>query len=589
MSPLLLHDASVDPGNNKSIRTKLTGELLLNNAFLNKGSAFPENERKLFGLIGLLPYSINTLEEQCQRAYKQYCQCPEPLLKNSFLQSLHEQNEVLFYGLLERHLREMLPIIYTPTEGEYIERYSYEFRKPRGVYLTYPVANDIENLLYNNVVKNNTHPKDIDLIVVTDSEEILGIGDQGVGGVGISVAKLVLYTLLGGVHPGRVIPVVLDVGTNNEKLLNDPLYMGWRRKRLPPKEYYEFIDRFVQSVRNKFPNAYLHWEDFGLSNARKILDKYQDQLCTFNDDIQGTGAVTLASIIAALEVTDRKLVDQRIVIFGAGTAGIGISDQLTAAIARDSNLSMEEAARKVWLVDKVGLIHERIPQEKLSSGQSNYSHPFDEISSWKSISSAQDFPTYSLLDVVKNVKPTILIGTSTAPNTWTQEIIENMAAGCEFPIVFPLSNPTRLAEAKPSDIITWTKGKALIATGSPFPDTKWEEESFEIAECNNSFVYPGIGLGCVVCKPSLMTDDLIWAAVQSLAEHSPAVKNKNRHLSLLPRIEDSKEVSVMIACAIVREATKKGLARVKIASDEIEKKVRDAMWNPEYVPLEYID
>ncbi|ORX66099.1 malate dehydrogenase [Basidiobolus meristosporus CBS 931.73] len=574
-SQVTLHDASKRPGNRKSISTRLTGELLLNNSLLNKGSAFTQEERETFGLNGLLPYSINTLEEQCQRAYKQYACCPYPLAKNEFLQSLHEQNEVLFYGLLERHLREMLPIIYTPTEGEYIEKYSYEFRKPRGVYLTYPAADDIAGLLFNGTVRNNARPDDIDLIVVTDSEEILGIGDQGVGGIGISVAKLVLYTLLGGIHPGRVIPVVLDVGTNNQKLLDDPLYMGWREKRLPTKEYDNFVEKFVKAVQIKFPNAYLHWEDFGLSNARRILNRYQDRLCTFNDDIQGTGAITLVCILAALKV----------IIFGAGTAGIGIADQITAALVREARMSVEEAAKKIWLVDRVGLIHQKIPPEKLSFGQCNYSRPFEEVSSWKS-TSTEEYPTYSLFEVVQNIHPTILIGTSTAPNTWTQQIIEAMASECEFPMIFPLSNPTAPRRSKPCDITKWTKGKALIATGSPFPATKWKEQSFEIAECNNSFIYPGIGLGCVVCKPSRLTDDLIWAAVQSLSEHSPAVRKQDRTLSLLPSVEESKKASVIVACAVIKEALKRGLAKVDIAPDEIEGRVVDAMWRPEYVPLE---
>ena len=450
----------------------LTGTALLRTPYLNKGSAFTEQERNEFELHGILPSKVNSLQEQVSRAYDQYNTHQTALGKNTFMTSMKEQNEVLYYRLIQDHLKEMFPIIYTPTEGDAIADYSRLFRRPEGCFLNISEPDRIEEAL------DRYGPAEyIDIIACSDGEQILGIGDQGAGAILISIAKLVLYTLCAGIHPNRVLPVGLDVGTDNQELLTDDLYLGVHRPRVRGEEYDAFIDRFVQACQKRYPKAYIHFEDFGLQNARRILDKYTAQIACFNDDVQGTGAVTLAAIYAAIHVAKLKIGELRVVVFGAGSAGTGIADQIRDAISVESQTSKEEAANQIWCVDKPGLLLQSM-NDDLTFAQ----HPYaKDDSQW------EDASKKSLLDVIKVVKPHVLIGTSTKPRSFTKEIVQEMAKHVDRPIIFPLSNPTRLHEADPKSLFEWTDGRVLTATGSPFPpvETKKGRER-EIAECNNS-------------------------------------------------------------------------------------------------------
>lgn len=560
------------------INCALTGASLLNTPYLNKGSAFPVEERRKFNLTGLLPQGVQTLEQQCKRAYDQYSTRPNDLAKNTFLTSLKDQNEVLYYKLIQLHLDEMMSVVYTPTEGDAIQNYSRLFRRPEGCYLNIHEQDQVhENLAqWGNA-------EDIDYIVVTDGEEILGIGDQGVGGILISVAKLVLTTLCGGIHPNRTLPVVLDCGTDNEELLNDELYLGLREKRVRGEEYGKFVDTFVQSARKLYPKAYIHFEDFGLSNARRLLDRYRPDFACFNDDVQGTGCVTLAAIMAGLHVSKQKFKDLRMVVFGAGSAGLGIADQVRDAIATEGGISHEEASKQIWLIDKPGLLTSEI---EVSDAQKSF---VKAASEWK------DKDT-DLLSVIKAVRPNVLVGTSTVPGAFTEDVIKAMAEHHERPIVLPLSNPTRLHEAKPEDILKWTNGKALVATGSPFPPVKgpWGESGSEvtidIAECNNSVVFPGIGLACVLSRAEHLTDRMLVAAVEAVASLSPALKDPTA--PLLPDVDTVRDVSVRIARHVIQvalnddEATQEGIPE---EDDELEEWIREQMWNPAYRPLKFVE
>ncbi|KAJ4146442.1 NAD-dependent malic enzyme, mitochondrial [Fusarium falciforme] len=547
------------------IHCALTGASLLNTPYLNKGSAFPVEERRKFNLIGLLPQGVQTLEQQCKRAYDQYSTRPNDLAKNTFLTSLKDQNEVLYYKLIQLHLDEMMSVVYTPTEGDAIQNYSRLFRRPEGCYLNIHEQDQV----HDNLAQWG-NAEDIDYIVVTDGEEILGIGDQGVGGILISVAKLVLTTLCGGIHPNRTLPVVLDCGTDNEELLNDELYLGLREKRVRGEEYGKFVDTFVQSARKLYPKAYIHFEDFGLSNARRLLDRYRPDFACFNDDVQGTGCVTLAAIMAGLHVSKQKLKDLRMVVFGAGSAGLGIADQVRDAIATEGDISHEEASKQIWF---------QMPKRALSKAASE----------WK------DKDT-DLLSVIKAVRPNVLVGTSTVPGAFTEDVIKAMAEHHERPIVLPLSNPTRLHEAKPEDILNWTNGKALVATGSPFPPVKgpWGESGSEvtidIAECNNSVVFPGIGLACVLSRAEHLTDRMLVAAVEAVASLSPALKDPTA--PLLPDVNSVRDVSARIARHVIQvalnddEATQEGIPE---EDEELEEWIKEQMWNPAYRPLKFVE
>lgn len=551
------------------IETSICGKPLLTTPQLNKSTAFTSEERREFGLLGKLPHRIETLDEQVKRAYLQYSAYTSRLQQNIYLNNLHDKNQVLFYKLISRHLAEMLPTIYTPIVGTAVKRYSLEYRQPRGLYITHSDKNQIED-----IIRNRSNPE-IDLIVVTDGEGVLGIGDQGIGGMDIPVAKLMVYSLCGGIDPTRTLPVFLDVGTNNQELLNDPLYLGCQHPRINTEQYDAFILSFVNTVRKHFPNAFLHWEDFGRGNARRILDQFQDELCTFNDDIQGTGAVTLAALLAACDVTTVALENHRIVVFGAGSAGTGICDQIVDAMVR-KGLSLEEAYQRFWLIDRQGLL---ISSDlELTEAQKAYARTSNEINTWETAN-----PNHlSLLDTVRHVRPTILIGCSAQPGAFSQEIIEIMSSTCERPIIFPLSNPDEKCEAQPADILLWSQGKALIATGTMFPAVEYQNHLLEIAQCNNALVFPGIGLGILAVKASRLSKTMIWAAVQTLSEFSPS--KKDSFLPLLPSLDNAQLVAKQIAIAVASTAIKEGLAQANQETD-LEKLIENQFWEPRYLPF----
>ncbi|KAI1361180.1 malic enzyme [Xylaria arbuscula] len=569
------------------IECAVSGTVLLNTPYFNRGSAHTAQEREEFNLTGLLPHSVQTLEQQVKRAYEQYSTRPDDLAKNTFLTSLKEQNAVLYFRLLQDHLSEMFSVVYTPTEGDAIQNYSRLFRRPEGCFLN---IDNVDRVSHD--LAQWGRPDDIDYIVVSDGEEILGIGDQGAGGILISVAKLVLTTLCAGIHPNRTLPVVLDCGTDNENLLNDELYLGLRKKRVRGEKYDKFVDEFVQSARKLFPKAYIHFEDFGLTNARRILDHYRPEIPCFNDDVQGTGCVTLAAIMAGLHVSQQKLKDVKLVVFGAGTAGVGIADQVRDAIASEKGISKDEAAKQIWLVDKPGLL---TTSSDLDNGQKSFAK---DSSDWSD--SPEDL---SLLSVIKKVHPNVLIGTSTVPGAFTEDIVREMAAHTARPVILPLSNPTRLHEAVPKDLLTWTDGKALVATGSPFDPVKgpWGKDgkdgekkkdvTIEVAECNNSVVFPGIGLGAVLCRARLLTDKMLVAAVRGVADLSPALKDDTA--PLLPGVESVRDVSVRVAREVIKTAVDEGVATEEdIPRDDdetLEEWIREQMWEPVYRPLKRVE
>ncbi|KAF2186594.1 hypothetical protein K469DRAFT_663582 [Zopfia rhizophila CBS 207.26] len=555
--------------------TSLTGNALLRTPYFNKGSAFTKEERKTFKLHGLLPPNIQTLEEQVQRAYQQYSSRPNDLAKNTFMTSMKEQNEVLYYRLIQDHLKEMFSVIYTPTEGEAIQNYSRLFRRPEGCFLNIEDQDRIEDN-----IDQWGNPEDIDLIVVSDGEQILGIGDQGVGAILISVAKLVIYTLCAGIHPARTLPVVLDCGTNNKELLDDDLYLGLRQPRARGEKYDSFVSKFVDACKKRYPKAYLHFEDFGLTNARRILDKYQPEIACFNDDVQGTGCVTLAAVMAAFKVGGVKWDDARFVMFGAGTAGTGIADQIKDAIAQETTKSKEEAGRQIWCVDKPGLLL-KSKRDQLTPAQVAYARDDNE---WQGKQHSE------LLSVIKEVKPHVLIGTSTVPGAFTMEVVQEMAKHVDRPIIFPLSNPTRLHEAKPQDLFDWTEGKALVATGSPFPAAKYQGKEYEISECNNSVTFPGIGLGAILSRTRLLPPSLLIAAVKALASTAPAVNDTGA--GLLPDVTDVREISVQIARNVIKAAVDEGLAQEKnipTNDADLEEWILEQMWDARYRPLKLVD
>jgi malate dehydrogenase (oxaloacetate-decarboxylating) len=514
---------------------------------------------------------------QVQRAYEQYSQKTTDIGKNTFMTSLKSQNEVLYYKVIQTHLKEMMPIIYTPTEGKAIANYSRLFRGAEGVFLTIERVDSIEEDL--EVV--DVGGDEVDVIVVSDGEQILGIGDQGVGGVLIAVAKLVLYTLCAGIHPSRTLPVVLDCGTDNEELLKDEHFLGLQRPRVRGEEYDAFVDKFVQAARKRFPKAFIHFEDFGVHNARRILDKYSPEIACFNDDVQGTGCVALAAVTAAARVADVKIGDLRCVMYGAGTAGTGIADQIADAIALDSGKSREDAKKQIYCIDQQGVVLQSMGED-MNYAQKPYARPDEE---WK------DTDTKSLLAVVKKVKPHVLIGTSTQAGAFTEEVVQEMSKHIDRPMIFPLSNPTKLHEAKPEDLFKWSNGKVLTATGSPFDPVEVEGgKKREIAECNNSVVFPGIGLGTVLSRAKLVTSAMLVEATKALASQAPAMKDPDA--ALLPDVEDVREVSVKIAAAVIKQAVKEGVAQeedIPEDNDDLDEWVRVQMWNPEYRPLKKVD
>ncbi|UYX54190.1 oxaloacetate-decarboxylating malate dehydrogenase [Bacillus thuringiensis] len=558
---------------NGALETTLRGAEVLSTPLLNKGVAFTQEEREELGLKGLLPPAVLTLEEQARRAYEQFSSQPDDLLKNVYLTALHDRNEVLFYRILTEHLREMLPIVYTPTVGVAIQRYSHEYRKPRGIYLSINDPSGIEDAFANI----GATAENIDLVVVTDGEGILGIGDWGVGGINIAIGKLAVYTAAVGIDPSRVLPVILDVGTNREELLNNPFYIGNRHPRITGEAYDEFIDTFVQAVNKQFPKALLHWEDFSSRNARKILDKYRHDVCTFNDDIQGTGAVSLAAVLSAVKASGVPLSEHRVVVFGAGTAGIGIADQVRDAMVR-VGLSDEESHNRFWCIDRNGLVTDNM--EDLLDFQIPYARKEAEVSDWK------QNDAIGLAEVVKHVKPTILIGTSTVAGAFKEEIIKEMASHVKRPIILPMSNPTPLAEAKPADLIEWTEGKALVATGSPFEPVTYNGVTYVIGQSNNALIFPGLGLGTIVVRASVMTDGMFAAAAEAVAS---MVDTSQPGAPILPEVEELRNISELVAIEVAKVAVAEGVARENLSDDDIKIAVKEAIWEPEYRQIKAVE
>jgi malate dehydrogenase (oxaloacetate-decarboxylating) len=548
-----------------TIETRLTGKALLSVPQLNKGTAFTLEERKLFKLSGKLPSRVETIEDQIKRAYAQFTRYETSIEKNIYLNELHDTNQVLFYRLVLENLEEMIPMIYTPTVGDAVINYSEEFRRPRGLYIAYEDRFEIREIL-----KNRTNPE-VDIIVTTDSEGVLGIGDQGIGGMCIPIAKLMVYSLCGGLNPAKHLPIYLDVGTNNQKLLDDPLYLGARHPRISGEQYDEFIGLFVEAVRAEFPHIFLHWEDFGRENARKNLDRYKDKMCTFNDDMQGTAAVALAALLSATKAAQLDFIDQRIVILGAGTAGVGIADQIKASLIQHG-LSEKEALACFWLVDRQGLLVEG--DQTLLDFQQPYARPVSEVSHWDKNAKG----VFDLAEVVRRVGPTTLIGCSTCHGAFKEDIIKTMAQKTLRPIIFPLSNPTPLAEADPNDLLLWTEGKALIATGSPFPDVSYRGRKVIVPQCNNALVFPGLGAGIVAVKARRLTDNMLFAACHSLANASPVHKNANA--PILPPLREALEISFHIAEAVAKQAIQDGVADEP--KEGVTKALEKIRWSPSY-------
>jgi malate dehydrogenase (oxaloacetate-decarboxylating) len=542
------------------------GKLLLERPLLNKGAAFTEDERRELGLLGLLPPRVESLEEQTVRAYEAFQQKPNEIEQHIYLRQLQDHNETVFYRLLLDHLPEMMPIIYTPTVGLACQRFSHILRRVRGLYIAFPARDAIDAILDNAGIPQ------VEVIVVTDGERILGLGDQGAGGMGIPIGKLALYTACGGIHPATTLPILLDVGTNNQERLTDPLYIGWRHERIRGAEYDEFVDAFVQSVIRKFPRVLLQWEDFAQAQAGRLLERYRDRLCTFNDDIQGTAAVTLGTILSAVAAAGGRLRDQRIATVGAGSAGCGIAEQLVAAMAQEG-LPKAEARAQVFMIDRQGLLHDKM--EGLLPFQRKLAQPFDRLAGWPRGAGG----TIGLLEVIQEARPTILIGVSGQPGAFSEQAIRAMARLVERPIVLPLSNPTSRAEATPADLIAWTEGRALVATGSPFDDVTFQGRRFPIAQCNNSYIFPAVGLGVLASGARRVSDSMFMAAARALAECAPA--HKNPHGALLPPLAEIREVARVIARAVGMAAQNDHLAD-PCSPRDLEARISAKMWEPHY-------
>jgi len=556
------------------LRIRARGRAVMSNPTTNRGTAFTKEQRQALGLVGLVPSEVTTLENQVRRVYDQYTRTSTRLGKYLHLSGVRDRNEVLFYRLLTSNLEEMLPIVYTPTIGEAIERFSHEFSRPRGVFLSIDHPDLMQEAFHNF----GLGPDEVDLVVVTDSEGILGIGDQGIGGIQIAVGKLSVYTAAAGIHPRRAIPVVLDVGTDNLGLLSSEMYLGERHARVRGEKYDEFLDTFVHTVREMFPNAMLHWEDFGTTNAHRMLTKYRDEICTFNDDIQGTAAVVLAAILAGVDVTGLTLDDHRVCVFGAGSAGIGIANLIRDTMLRTgASETEEEAYARFYPIGINGLYIDDQPE--LLAFQRPYARSRAEVRHW----AVADPDHITVEDVIRNAKPTILIGTSTRGGAFTREIVEEMASYCTRPIIFPLSNPTSRAEATPADLLTWTEGRALVATGSPFGPVDYDGIRYQIAQANNALIFPGLGLGVATTKASRVTEGMIAAAAEALAGMVNAYR---QGAPLLPMMSQLRMVSATVAVAVAKQAEKEGLAREPL-TDPIQQ-IYARMWQPVYPPVEAI-
>jgi len=560
-----IHEKTQMTTESQFLFTELSGTALLEAPLLNKGSAFTREERVSFNLMGLLPPRYESIDEQMERAYLQYSSYQLPINKHIYLRGIQDSNETLFYALVSKHINEMMPIIYTPTVGDACERFSDIYRNSRGLFISWEERDHIDDILRNATKER------VKIIVVTDGERILGLGDQGIGGMGIPIGKLALYTACGGINPAHTLPVMLDVGTNNEQLLDDPIYMGARHRRISEEEYAAFLDLFMQAAKRCWPGVLVQFEDFAQRHAKQLLDRYVDEYCCFNDDIQGTAAVTLGTILAACRVTDSPLRDHRVVVAGAGSAGCGIAEMMISQMVKEG-LTEEEARCRLFMVDRDGLVTEGM--NGLYDFQSRLAQKTAALEGW---SIDGNWPT--LLEVIGLAKPTILIGVSGQPRLFSEEVVRAMAANTRRPIIFPLSNPLSRVEAIPQQVIEWTEGRAIVATGSPFPAAQYDGEEFPIAQCNNSYIFPGVGLGVLACAARRVTDEMLMASSEMLAEASPWASGDTR--SLLPPLEQATDLSRSIAFAVAKVAQAQGHAS-EISDDLLLSRINGLFWVPEY-------
>lgn len=554
---------------NKSVEHPLyiphAGPSLLETPLLNKGSAFSREERIAFNLTGLLPPRYETIEEQVRRAYMQYSTFDTPMNKHIYLRAIQDNNETVFHRLLADHLEEMMPIIYTPTVGDACEQFSDIYRSSRGLFLSYAERDQMDDILRNATKRR------VKVIVVTDGERILGLGDQGIGGMGIPIGKLSLYTACGGISPAYTMPIMLDVGTDNEKLLNDPMYMGARHKRIRGKEYDDFVETFIRSVQHRWPDAMIQFEDFAQPNAMPILHRYRDEICCFNDDIQGTAAVTVGTLLAACKSKGQRLRDQRVAFVGAGSAGCGIAEQIIDQMVAEG-LEPDIARSQIFMVDRYGLLVDGM--EDLRDFQQALTQSQSVVSQWQF---SGDYP--SLLDVMYCAQPSVLIGVSGQQGLFTEQVVQAMHQGCQTPIIFPLSNPVRNVEATPEQVIEWTQGQAIVATGSPFDPVHYNDTIYPVAQCNNSYIFPGIGLGVIAVRANRITNEMLMAASQTLAECSPAVNGSGT--ALLPPITQISDVSKKIAFAVGKVAQAQGHA-LEVPDEMLLERIESNFWRPEY-------
>jgi malate dehydrogenase (oxaloacetate-decarboxylating) len=546
-------------------QVSLSGFNLINSPRLNKGTAFTDHERDIFHLHGLLPPHIGTLDEQIERRLQALDEQSTPFNKYSFLRDMQDTNETLFYALLVRNVEKMLPLVYTPTVGEGCQRFSEIWRKPRGLFLSYPNKDRIAQIL------SHRRYDEIKCIVVSDGERILGLGDQGAGGMGIPIGKMALYTALGGIHPEHCLPILLDVGTDNEERLKTPIYIGWRHHRVRGQDYDDFVDVFVSCVKKRWPHILLQWEDFAGSNAARFLERYRNQLCTFNDDIQGTAAIAATTLISAINVTGVPLEQQKIVVVGFGSAGLGITN-LLAQFVQDKGVSAEEARARFYAIDRYGLITEN--GKDVRPEQRSYARKEQEVQGW-----SRSNGEITLLDVVRNAKPSVLIGVSGQTGAFTPNAVREMAKHTARPVIFPLSNPTSRSEATPQDLMDWTEGRALIGTGSPFEPVNLNGKKVKIAQTNNSYIFPGLALGIIASKARYVTDTMVKAAATELIRHLPTQKDKEG--SLLPPISEARNIGRVIAQAVGRQAIQDGQAQVA-DEDALSRELEANIWEPVY-------
>lgn len=550
------------------LEVSLSDYALITYPLLNKGMAFTEQERVEFNLLGLIPPHPATIEEQRARSYDEFRRRSSDIDKYIYLRSLQDSDETLFYNLLLEHIEEMLPIVYTPTVGLGCQRFSHIYRHPRGIFVPYPLRDRIDEVLAKSRFDN------VRVIVVSDGERILGLGDQGAGGMGIPIGKLVLYSACAGIFPGATLPILLDTGTNNQELINDPLYIGWRHERIRGSDYEQFIDKFVTAVKKRFPNILLQWEDFAQQNAYPILEKYKDQLCTFNDDIQGTAAVAVGTLLSAVNATKVPLKNHRVVVVGGGSAGCGISS-LIMKVMETEGLSEREAKERIYIIDRPGLLMEGMD---VLDFQKPFLRDRNTTANWK----LEDPNKVSFKDVVFNLHPTVLVGVSGQAHIFSEELIREIAQHVAQPIIFPLSNPTDRAEATPAEIMKWTEGRALIGTGSPFDKIERKGRLMRVDQVNNSYIFPGLGLGIISMNSKFATQDMFIAAAKALANCSPAKNDATENL--LPPLNEIRRVSLRIAVAVAKEALNAGLAQVDVAETELENYIHSQMWNPVYLP-----